>query len=190
MDASIVSGWENFYVIVGSAAGGLTGLTFVVIALIRETMRGVRPTGLGAFVTPTIVHFGGVLALAAFMCMPHQGLLSLSAGFAVAGTSGVIYGGFIAANMRRQGTAYVPVLEDWLWNVILPTLVYGNLIVMAVLIWRWPGQSMYVVATLSLVMLFIGIRNAWDIAVWMTTHGPREPGSRAERPGRDPGASG
>jgi len=176
VDTSLLNGWENFYVIVGSSAGGLTGLTFVVIVLIRETMHGVRPTGVGAFVTPTIVHFGGVLALAAFLSMPHQRLVTLSAGFALGGLAGLIYGVGIAANMRRQGTAYVPVLEDWLWNVILPTLVYGCLIVMAVLIWRWPMQTMYVVAALSLAMLFIGIRNAWDIAVWMTTHGPRERG--------------
>ena len=32
MEASLLAGWENFYVITGSAAGGLTGLTFVVIA--------------------------------------------------------------------------------------------------------------------------------------------------------------
>jgi hypothetical protein len=55
MDASMVAGWENFYVIIGSAAAGLTGITFVVIALIRDLQR-VRPTGLRAFVTPTIVH--------------------------------------------------------------------------------------------------------------------------------------
>jgi hypothetical protein len=178
MDASPLTGWDNFYVIVGSSAGGLTGLTFVVIALISDVARGVRPTGVGAFVTPTIVHFGGVLALAAFMSMPHQRVSSLSAGFAVAGFAGVIYGGVIAANMRRQGAAYVPVLEDWIWNVILPTLVYGCLLLLAVLIWRWPALTMYGVAALSLGMLFIGVRNAWDIAVWMTTHrsseGPRK----------------
>ena len=74
-----LEGWENFYVIVGSSAGGLTGLTFVVIALVGDANR-IRPTGIGAFVTPTIVHFGGVLALAAFMTMPHQGVLTLSVG--------------------------------------------------------------------------------------------------------------
>ena len=175
MGTPILAGWENFYVIVGSSAGGLTGLTFVVIVLVRETVHGARPAGLGAFVTPTIVHFGGVLALAAFLSMPHQHLTSLSAGLALAGIAGMIYGGCIAANMRRTGEQYVPVLEDWLWNVIVPTLVYGALAVMAVIIWRWPEQAMYGVAILSLAMLFIGIRNAWDIAVWMTTHGPREP---------------
>jgi hypothetical protein len=186
MDTSLLAGWENFYVIVGSSAGGLTGLTFVVIALISDSARGVRPTGVGAFVTPTIAHFGGVLALAAFLSMPHQSVASLSAGFAVAGIAGVIYGGFIAANMRRVGSAYVPVLEDWIWNVILPTLVYAGLLVEAVLIWHEPTPALYAVAALSLIMLFIGIRNAWDIAVWMTFYKQREPNDSANRADADP----
>ena len=174
MDASLLAGWENFYVITGSCAGGLTGITFVVIALIRD-VQSVRPTGLRAFVTPTIVHFGGVLALSAYLSMPRQGVMSLSVGFGVAGLAGLIYGGVIAANMRRQGSEYVPVHEDWIWNVALPTLVYGGLLVMAFLVWRKPVQTLYGVAAASLLLLFIGIRNAWDIAVWMTVKQQREP---------------
>jgi hypothetical protein len=184
MDASPLTGWENFYVIIGSSAGGLTGLTFVVIALVRDVARGAQPTGLGTYVTPTMVHLGGVLALAAFLSMPRQRLLSLSAGFALAGLAGMIYCGFIAARLRRQrgSSTYVPVLEDWIWNVMLPTLVYGGLLVMAVFIWHRPTQALYAVAALALVMLFIGIRNAWDIAVWMTVHAAGERTDADKRP--------
>ena len=167
MELAALAGWENFYVIVGSSAGGLTGLTFVVIALIRDA-GSVRPMGLRAFVTPTILHFCAVLALAAFLSMPHQRLSSLSAGFTLGGLAGVIYGLFTAANMRRQGAGYVPVREDWVWNVILPTLVYACLLCMGLLVWHRPEQTLFGVAALSLVLLFIGIHNAWDIAIWMT----------------------
>src|SRR5256885_9809180 len=112
MDASLLAGWENFYVIIGSCAGGLTGITFVVIALIRDVQR-VRPTGLRAFLTPTIVHFSGVLALAAYLSMPHQGVMSLSVGFGVAGLVRLIYGGVLAAPMRRQGRRYIPQRQAW-----------------------------------------------------------------------------
>jgi hypothetical protein len=54
-------------------------------------------------------------------------------------------------------------------------LVYGGLLVMAFLVWRKPVPTLYGVAAASLLLLFIGIRNAWDIAVWMTVHQPREP---------------
>jgi hypothetical protein len=33
MDSSPLAGWDNFYVIAGSSAAGLTGLTFIVISL-------------------------------------------------------------------------------------------------------------------------------------------------------------
>jgi len=167
MDTSLLAGWDNFYVIVGSAAGGLTGLTFVVIALIRDA-RTVRPTGLRAFVTPTIVHFGGVLALAAYLSMPHQRVLTLSLGLLAGGLSGVIYGVFTAATMRRQGADYVPVREDWVWHVLLPTLIYAGFCCMGILVWHRTPETLFGVAALSLLLLFVGIRNAWDIAVFMT----------------------
>ena len=38
-----LAGWENFYVIVGSSAGGLIGLQFVVITLIADMpIRGAK----------------------------------------------------------------------------------------------------------------------------------------------------
>ena len=178
MDASPLAGWDNFYVIIGSSAGGLTGLTFVVLALARDSGTGVRAAGVGAFMTPMIVHFSGALALAAFMSMPHQRAGTLSAGLALGGLAGIVYGGFVAANMRRSGTGatpYVPVREDWIWNVILPTAVYAGLTAMAILIWdRLTEAALYGVAVLALALLFIGIRNAWDIVVWISTHPPQE----------------
>jgi hypothetical protein len=39
-------------------------------------------------------------------------------------------------------------------------------------VWHRPVQGLYLVAAMSLLLLFIGIRNAWDIAVWMTLHKP------------------
>ena len=55
---TVLSGWQNFYVIVGSSAGALIGLQFVVIALIADMpiVRGQAQAG-AAFATPTIVHF-------------------------------------------------------------------------------------------------------------------------------------
>jgi hypothetical protein len=162
MAPSMLAGWENFYVITGSAAAGLTGLTFVVIAL-AANRRGMTTTGLRAFVTPTIVHFCTVLALAAFLNVPGQNAMSLSIGFGAAGGAGLIYGCVIAVSMRRIGSRYVPVGEDWLWHVILPTVVYGALLAMAFL--TRTEQGLYGVATVSMLLLIIGIHNAWDVAV-------------------------
>jgi hypothetical protein len=157
--------WSNFYVIVGSAAGSLTGLTFVVIALSSGVNRA-NMTGIHAFLTPTIVHFCNVLGLAAFLSVPHQSVITLSAGFAAPGVAGLIYVGAIARRMRRLSAQYVPAREDWLWNVIVPAAVYGTFLAMAILVWQDLEHSLYGVAATSLALLLIGIRNSWDVAVW------------------------
>jgi len=166
MASSPLADWENFYVMTGSAAAGLTGLTFVVIALAADDAHRVNAVGLRAFVTPTIVHFGAVLALAAFLSMPHHSVLSIGLGLGAAGIAGLTYIGFVALSISRIAINYVPVREDWIWNVVLPTVAYGALLATAFLIWQRPEQSMYAVAAVSVLLMFIGIHNAWDIAVW------------------------
>jgi hypothetical protein len=164
---SLLAGWESFYVIVGSSAGGLTGLTFVVIALAADGRRA-RADGLRAFVTPIILHFGQVLALSAFLSMPHPSILALSIGFAVASVIGLIWSAVIVASMPKNSGDYQPVWEDWLWNVILPVLAYLLMLAAAFITWHHTAAALYTVAASTLALLFIGIHNAWDIAVWMT----------------------
>jgi hypothetical protein len=182
---SALTDWANFYVITGSAAAGLMGLTFVVIAL-AANRRGMTTNGMRAFVTPTIVHFGTVLALAAFLSVPRQTVTCLSLGFGAAGVAGLIYGGLVGASMRRLGSLYVPVGEDWLWHVTLPTVVYGALLVMAFLLPRRIEQSLDGVAAVSMLLLFIGIHNAWDVAVSISVR-RKQDSSQAPEPGRAEG---
>jgi len=160
---SLLSDWGNFYVITGSSAVGLTGLTFVVIALAANTNRVMTP-GLRAYVTPTIVHFGTVLGLAAFLSVPQLSVLSLSIGFRACGVGGLVYSAVVATTMRRSAS-YVPVREDWLWHAILPTAAYGALLAMSFLAKRATEECLYGVATISMLLLYIGIHNAWDVAV-------------------------
>ena len=179
-EPTLLAGWDNYYVILGSSAGGLTGLTFVVITLIRDASR-VTATGLNTYVTPTIVHFGGVLALSAFFSMPHQHPSTVSLGLAAGGLAGLIYSALLARRMPRVASNYTPVREDWIFNVILPMVLYACLVLAACLIWRWPEPTLSGVALVALVLLFIGIRNAWDIAAWMTTHPTRPGGGGSDR---------
>jgi hypothetical protein len=171
MTTTLLAEWDNFYVIAGSSAGGLTGLTFVVIALASDAKR-LNMRGLRVYITPTIVHFGAVLLLSAFLSMPHQRVLSLSLGFGAAGVAGVAYAVFIAVNIGRMSTAYIPVAEDWIWNVILPGIVYGTLLAIALFIWRRPEPCLYAAAAASLLLMIIGIHNAWDIAVYNSVSKP------------------
>jgi hypothetical protein len=174
--------WANFYVITGSAAAGLTGLTFVVIALASEAGR-VNAVGLNTFITPTIVHFGTVLALAAFMCVPHHTPFSLGLGLGAAGIAGLAYTGVITANVHHNLGKYVAVWEDWLWNVVLPYLSYGALCAAAAfLLGHHPDGALDGAGGASVMLLFIGIHNAWDIAVWMSLRKHNDPAADDSKP--------
>lgn len=89
---SAFAGWENFYVIVGSSAGALIGLQFVVLTLIssRPIMRGDAQQAGDAFATPSVVHFAVVLLLSAIMSAPSNGIDIVSAVWGFVGLSGIV----------------------------------------------------------------------------------------------------
>jgi hypothetical protein len=67
---SALSEWESFYVIVGSSGAALTGLQFVVMALIAESRRPSTGREISAFGTPTVIHFCAVLLVSAIVVHP------------------------------------------------------------------------------------------------------------------------
>jgi hypothetical protein len=158
-----MSGWDNFYVMIGSSAGALLGLTFVVIALAADSKR-TSPRGLRTFISPTIGHFSTVLALAGFMLVPGQTRMSLSTGYVLVSVVGLVYSIFTAVHMRRVRPSYVPVLEDWLWHVLLPIFTYASLLLVAILLWRDPRLASYSAAGALVLFLVIAVHNAWDVA--------------------------
>jgi hypothetical protein len=51
-DMAELAAWDSFYLIVGSAAGALIGLQFVVMTLVAATSQNAAEAG-AAFATPT-----------------------------------------------------------------------------------------------------------------------------------------
>ncbi len=176
----VLEGWDNFYVILGSAAAALIGLTFVVVALLSGARR-VHLAGMQGYIAPTIVHFGTVLAFAAYMSVPQQTILSLSAGLAICGIGTIAYTVAIAYSVRRFSAQYAPVVEDWIWHVILPTVDYATLLGMAFLIWYRQQLALYCVAAALTLLLFIGIHNAFDVAVSVTVQNRKDDNGEAEK---------
>jgi hypothetical protein len=91
-DMTALDGWENFYVIVGSSAGALIGLQFVVMTLIADMPmdRGNAQAG-HTFTTPTVVHFGVVLLLSAVVSAPWNGIAVAAVLWGLVGLSGAAY---------------------------------------------------------------------------------------------------
>jgi hypothetical protein len=164
-----LAGWENFYILIGSSAAVLTGLTFVVITLTAETRGANDSAGLDAYASPTILHFCAVLLVAAILSTPGHTSASLSFSLGVCGLGGILYSISITVRMRR-GKAYVPVRSDWVWHILLPLIAYVCLLGSAAVVWVGAAAALYSVAVGVLLLLYIGIHNAWDAAMWMAVH--------------------
>jgi len=165
---SFLSTWQNFYVIIGSAAAALTGLLFVVATLIAQVrVRVSSPSeAFATFNTPNIVHFRSALLVAAILSAPWQALWNAGLLLGLSGLGGMIYVVIVLRRARRQ-TDYQPVLEDWLWHTVFPLVSYTALLVAAILLPGHPAPALFVIAAGTVLLLFIGIHNAWDNVVYI-----------------------
>src|SRR5467141_2055565 len=169
---SVLSQWESFYVIVGSSAGGLTGLMFVVVALVKESSLPRSPDSLDAFGTPTVIHFVAVLLIAAVLSAPWQRFKDPAHVVGATALAGIVYLLIVVRRMLRQ-TGYKPVLEDWVWHAFLPMTAYAALFVGAAGLSHDQIWALFLIAAVSLLLLGIGIHNAWDTVTYLATE-PRE----------------
>lgn len=164
---SPLSAWANFYVVVGSSAGALTGLTFIVITLFPGfRAQGDDGQGIAAFTTPTVVHFGMVLFVSAVLSVPWPALWPAAVLLGLTGLAGVLYT-VIVMRRQRRFEAYTPVREDWLRYVICPFVAYAAMLAAAVLL---PGSSvaaLFIIGGALLLLLFLAISNAWDIVTYI-----------------------
>ena len=182
MDESLLRGWESYYVIVGSSAGALTGLQFVVMSLITEAgvARGSGQT-LSAFASPNIVHFSLALLVSALFSAPWTGLGPPGVAVALVGAGGLIYSIHVLRLAMRQRD-YKPVLEDWVWHCGLPILAYAGMVHAGFrLIRAHEVDTLYVVAAATLILVFVGIHNAWDTVTYVIAQRSREARKAAEK---------
>jgi len=67
--------------------------------------------------------------------------------------------------MRKQ-SAYRPVFEDWLFHVLLPFASYAVLAISASIAAYSVRPALFLVGAAALVLLLIGIHNAWDAVTY------------------------
>lgn len=172
---ALLKAWEVFYLIVGTSAGALTGLQFVVMALAADVPDIGTSDAVDAFGTPTVVHFCVSLFIAVVVSAPWPSELPVLWLLLGAGLVGALYTFIVIQRARRQ-TGYEPVMEDWLWHAIFPMTAYVILIAAAAMMHLHTEVALFLVGAVSLVLVYIGIHNAWDavayIAVQKRTRGP------------------
>jgi hypothetical protein len=175
--SSLLSPWSSFYIMTGSSAAALTGLMFVVITLVIGVERSRRTSdGISAFSTPTVVHFSAALLASAMLTVPWRTLVPPAVILGLAGLFGAVYIALVTYRARRL-TAYVPDFEDWAWYTILPFIAYGATLAGAIMLPLIPENALFALAGGVLLLIFIGIHNAWDIVTYIVLQGFGEPPS-------------
>ena len=167
-DLLLLSNWQNFYMLLGTAAATLTGLMFVATTLIAgiDAHLPTLNAAVSAFNTPTVVHFGTVLLLAGVLSAPWQTFSSLSLLLAILGLGLVFYSVIVLRRMRRV-PHYQMTLEDWSWYIAFPLLANILLIVAAIVLLKNPPLALYIVGLAMMLLLIVGIRNAWDMVTFL-----------------------
>jgi hypothetical protein len=166
--------WSDFYVIVGSSAAALTGLQFVVIALVNDLRAPASEQTVAAFSTPTIVHFSMALLTSAIVVMPWPERWHTGVAAAVCGVGSFIYELTVLRRARTQ-TQYEPVLEDWIWYFSLPMVAYTTLTVSATFLIKNREWAPFGIAASVLLLIFVGIHNAWDTVTYIALRNTPDP---------------
>ncbi len=165
--SSILTPWSSFYVMTGSSAAALTGLMFIVITLVTgaERLRK-NGDGISTFSTPTVVHFGAALLASAILSAPWRALVHPAILLGLAGLGGLA---FVLRIMFRTKnlTMYEADLEDWAWYSALPFIAYATLLSGAIMLLRIPIGAMFALGAGVALLIFVGIRNAWDIVTYI-----------------------
>jgi hypothetical protein len=168
--------WHEFFLLSGTAAVTLTGALFVVISLGPSIIAAENNTGVRAFISPNAVYFTTVLVVS-------HGLLTaalpqaLTAWLLIVGALACIIYLISTRSMRRWKENKLSVL-DWIWYIALPYLAYLLTLLGGIGVLRNDGRALPAIAATMVFLLVIGIRNAWDLAVWMPMQERLPPDSR------------
>jgi hypothetical protein len=85
---------------------------------------------------------------------------------ALTGAGGLLYAIAVLRRTLRQRD-YKPVLEDWVWHAALPILAYGALSYAGVQLAEAYESGQYIIAGATLLLVFVGIHNAWDTVMYV-----------------------
>jgi hypothetical protein len=165
--------WHELYSVAAGIAATLMGLMFVVLSLGSRalgTEQGVQVTR--ALHTPIVVFFVTIIAVSMLMLMPDTAPGALGALVGAVSVGGIVY--MIVSGAYKIWRENDLGVDDLIWYVVLPYVSYAALGASAVMIWRAAPFGPHVEASAILLLLLIGIRNAWDLVVYSVQRRTRE----------------
>jgi hypothetical protein len=170
--------WHDFYILVGTASATLVGLMFVAASIGANVFNEGRAP-LEAFLTPTVVHFSAALFACLIVVVPIDDWRVLAVLLGIGSIACLIYCGGVLAELVIRRTYKVD-LTDRLFYALLPTLGYLLVLVAAALMFMRSQIGVDLMAAALLVLLLAGIRNAWDMTLWIVAKPSTQKPSESE----------
>jgi len=153
--------WGNFYTLVGTVAGTLIGLLFVVITFSGDRKLDGDEHRTRMFVTPLLVYFTTLLLLSLALIAPvDDQARALTLG--ILGCAGLTYVTNLAMTSRRRNDIEE---HDVLWDVLFPITGY---ILIAVSATAWALSATFadgIAGIAAVVLLIAAIRKSWLVTL-------------------------
>lgn len=164
---TVMREWHEFYTLTGTASATLIGLLFVAASVGGGTWS--RRAALRVFLSATVVHFSSVLLVSLCVMAPLPSGAAFGCVIAAVGLVGLVYCALAVCDTIRDGLAANIDLEDRTWYAALPIVGYLAMMGSGVALALAVGFADMAVAASVTLLLVTGIRNAWDITVWLVT---------------------
>jgi len=168
MEELVFHGWDNFYLMIGSAAAALIGLLFVVITLTSGLEKSRVMTANKIYMTPTVIHFGVVLTTSAVALAPRVPASAAAVLFGLSALIGLANAVRACIGIRVGLPGQEPPhWTDFYFYGVLPAVVYLGLLAASAALWALVEWAAYATALCLLALLLVGIRDAWDLITWI-----------------------
>jgi hypothetical protein len=181
--APLLEHWNEFYLLIGTAAAALVALLFVAASVGAGLLSSTPDGPTRTYVSPIAFHFTSALFVSAAALVPSHTLLTLGALVGLNAIAGMIYAAFV---MRRLFTDNIADLADRFCYGLLPLAAYAAGLCAAYLIFCGSVHAPEFLAATVVLLLIVNIRNAWDLMLSLSRRRARE--EAAAREGSPPAA--
>jgi hypothetical protein len=161
----ILHAWHDFFVTMATAAATLIGAMFVVMSIGSGVLTADRTPQIRTFYTTTVVHLSGVLLAGLLTMVPSLERMSLAALLAIGGLIGLVFCIAQLPIIRRHRADLV--LEDRFWYAGAPIAAYLVILAAAFCVATARKGSLELLGFALVLLLLAGIRNAWDMIVFL-----------------------
>jgi hypothetical protein len=171
--AELFRDWHDFYVLVATASATLVGLMFVAMSIGTTIFNEEHRAALETFLTPTVVHFAAVLLAGLVIVIPAHTWVGLAAVLTAGGLAGTVYCASLLVQVVVRHSFNVERI-DRMFYLLIPLIGYLLVLTSAGLVFMASPVGAEVMAVAIFVLLIAGLRNAWDMMVWIVLRTPSD----------------